>query len=144
MAAQPFEFPRLTRCRQENREGGTVSRLAANADGATMAAHDSQGCGQAQSPAQELGGKERLENASAGLGIHTRTGVRHVDSDIVTRGDGAPFGTGPLATLGEMVDPNPYSKGSRLVADSFAPVDDQVHDQLLQLSPVGLHWGAFL
>jgi hypothetical protein len=106
--------------------------------------HDTERRGEPKAPAQKLGGEEGLEDAGPGFLVHTGPGVGHIDADIVSGGDREALGPGPLAPLGEVLGPDPDRERARVIPDGFPAVDDKVHHQLLELSPVGLHQGAIV
>jgi hypothetical protein len=111
--------------RQQHSERGPLVRLAPYPDSAAMTPHDSQRSGEAQAPAQKLGGEEGLEDPVPGLLVHTLTGIDHVHPDVVALGDGKPGSAEPLPALDEGLGPDPYGQRSRPIADSLAAVDDQ-------------------
>ena len=70
-------------------------------------------------------------------GIHALTGIAHVDPDVVAGREGESLGPRAGSPLGEMLGADSDRQGAGLVTDCLAPVDHQVHDQLLELGPVG-------
>src|SRR5215218_2319328 len=138
-APKVYGFPRD---RQQHRESGSLIGLTQNSDGAVMSTYDAKGCREAESAAQELRGEEWLENSVAGFLIHSLARVGHVYSDVVPRGNRESLGPEMFTTLGEMLDRDTDAEGTRLVSNRFPTVDDQVHDQLLELSAVTVHSGT--
>src|SRR3954447_21633540 len=96
MTTDPLRPAEIAPDRQQNGEGGALSRLAQNANGAAVAPHNAERRREAQSSTQKFGGEEGLEDAAAGFIVHAGAGIGHIDAHVVAGGDGKSFSPGAL------------------------------------------------
>ena len=104
-----------------------------------MTPHDTLYGGQPQPTPGELGRKERIENAGLGFRIHAGAGIGDFQADVAARvellGLEQFFGASSVEFFNTGADVHrPFA-----FADGLGCVDNQVHDQLLDLPAVAFH-----
>src|SRR5947209_532000 len=110
-----------------------------------VTAHDAFGGGEAEAAPGELGGEEGIEDALQGFGAHADSVVLHFDEDVVSRTDLA-HGT-KLGEIGFREALRPGGDGDAaglVIRDGFGSIDDEIHDELLELRSVTLDGGKLL
>ena len=120
--------------------GGAVQVEAAETGATVQLRVDAVNGGHAQSSARELGGEERIENAGAGLLVHATSRIGDLEGDTLARfpvvtvwkrqSTGTVEGTGILVSGDTDAATGLYAR--------LRSVDDQIHDNLLDLCEVGL------
>ena len=104
--------------RQEDRDGGSLPRLAGQGDGAAVFLHDAAHDEQAQAGAGGFGGQERFINAAHDFRGNAAAGIRHGDEHAVIR----------ITAFNQ--------NGASLRRDGLVGVFDQVVEDLLDLDGV--------
>ncbi len=113
---------------------------------AFMPPHHAHHRGQTQTPAGELGGEERIENARQRLGVHPATRIAHLKRDVFAGRHAIRRNHLVDITLADLFqardDPNRFGLP---FLDGLGGVDDQIHDELLDLSGIAFdRWHVIL
>jgi hypothetical protein len=96
-----------------------------------MTPHHAERGGEAESPSQEFGGEERVEDLVQRVRIHAAAGVAHHQLGVPVRRE-TKAGE-PLRQLGfgDIAHPHPHGDLARMVSDRLRAVEHQVQHQLL-------------
>ncbi len=106
-----------------------------------MRAHDAEHGREAQATPRILGAVKRFEDFCLRGVVHAAAGVGHLDVEV-TAGDQVVGGEKrSRVALLDLARSGRDADASRLIADCLRGVDDEVHDDLLELRDIGENRG---